>query len=267
MTADVLQTLAGLPVPIQMVLGFTIILARVGGLVTFAPFWGMGAASKQIRVVFALILACVVAPVVLPKLPPPPTELLQLAPILIMELVLGCALGFVGTLVLGAFEIAAHVLTSQMGFTLATTIDPTSRAQTTALGSFAQMLGLIVFVGMNGHYWFLTAVVQSFDTLPPGGFVMTAQTAHLLLRLSADALRIGLALAAPVIIVSLMVEFMLAIAGRTVPQLQILLSGFPIKILICLWLILLTLNFIPGSFRSVAGRTRSAIARVLATSQ
>ena len=59
-----------------------------------------------------------------------------------------------------ALEVAAHVIGYQMGFSLAGTIDPSTRAQTAALGVVAQMLGLIVLMTADGHHWFLLATAK-----------------------------------------------------------------------------------------------------------
>lgn len=84
-----------------------------------------------------------------------------------------------------------------------------------------------------------------------------------MLRLSADALAVGVALAAPAIVVLLVVEFALALAGRAAPQLQIMVVGFPIKIAVGLWLIGASLYFMPGAIRTTLTTMRTALSRTL----
>lgn len=243
-------------IPLRPVLLFAVVLARVGGLVTFAPFWNLKTISKSIRATLALAMTIVITPMVAPHLATPPTELISFALVIAGELAIGCALGLVGQLVFSGLEMAAHVLTSLMGFSLASMIDPTTNAQTTAFGTMAQMLGVVVLLGADGHHWLLSATVRSFEVIGPGGFASTAALAQLLLRLSADALSVGVALAAPAIIVLLIVELALGIAGRVTPQLQVLLLGFPIKIAVGFWLIGASLYFLPGAFRDVFSAIR-----------
>ncbi len=95
-------------------------------------------------------------------------------------------------------------------------------------------------------------------------FTFSPTLAQLFLRMSADALAVGVALAAPAIVVLLAVEFALAIAGRVAPQLQIMVLGFPIKITVGLWLIGASLYFLPGAVRHTIGSIRSGLTRVLA---
>src|ERR1700759_2705063 len=104
-------------IPLRPVLLFAVVLARIGGVGTLAPFWSLDAVPKQVRVVLALLMALIVTPAVSSRLETPPTDMINLALIIIGELVIGCALGFVGQLVFSGLEMAAHILSTQMGFT------------------------------------------------------------------------------------------------------------------------------------------------------
>ena len=95
--------------------------------------------------------------------------------------------------------------------------------------------------------------------MAPGSFQFSRDLAHLMLRLSADSLAIGVALAAPAIIVLLAVEFIMAIAGRAAPQLQVMVLGFPIKIIAGLWLTGATLYFMPGAMRTALNAMRASL--------
>lgn len=254
--------LDSITIPLRPVLVFAVVLARVGGLVTFAPFWGHGAIAPRVRALVALALALCVTPVVMPRLPTPPADLVGLTLVLLGEVIVGCALGFVGRLAMSALTIAAEMITFQLGLSLASTIDPATHARTTALGTFAQMMGLMVLLAVDGHHWFLLATVRSFDLHAPSLPHATPLLAQLLLRLSADALSIGVALAAPVIIVLLLTELALAVAGRAAPQLQIFLLSFPAKIAVGLWVIGATLYFLPGAVRTVLYSLRADLLRV-----
>ena len=216
--------------PLHPVLVFIVVLARIGGLVTFAPFWSHNAASPKIRIVLALTLALLMTPIISSRIDTPPSESMALVAVLVGEIIIGLLMGFVGKIVFGAFEIAAFFVASQMGFSLAGTIDPSTQAQTTAFGTIAQMMALMVLLAADGHYWFLGATIKSFSDVAPGEFVMNGQILDILLRLSANSLTVGVTLAAPAIIILLVVEFALEFFGKTAPQFQVFLLGFPIKI-------------------------------------
>jgi flagellar biosynthetic protein FliR len=252
-----------LNIPIHPILIFIVVLARVGGMVTFAPFWSHKAIAVQIRVVLALILSLALTPILATRLPTPPADLLPLASVIVLELIVGMAFGFVGRLVFSGLELAAQIIGFQMGFSLAGAIDPATKAQTAALGVIGQMLGLIVLMAGNGHHWFLLATLRSFHQIPMGSAHISADVAQLFLRLSADALAVGVALAAPAIVMLLAVELALAIAGRAIPQIQVMVLGFPVKIFAGLWLIGGSLYFMPAAVRSTLATMQMALNRLM----
>jgi flagellar biosynthesis protein FliR len=250
-------------IPLRPVLIFAVVLARVGGVVTFAPFWNHQAVNAKVRALLAIVLAVLITPVLLPHLATPPTEIFSLTLVLGGELMIGFILGFAGRLVFSALEMAASLVGFQMGLSLASTIDPATQAQTAALGILAQMLGLMVMLAADGHHWMLEIIVRSFQFVSPGGFALNNTIAELMLRLSADALAVGVALAAPAIIVLLSVESLLAVAGRVAPKLEILILGFPIKIAVGLWLIGASIFFLPGAIRTAFTTLRHTVERML----
>jgi flagellar biosynthesis protein FliR len=205
----------------------------------------------------------VLTPVLVNRLPEPPSELAALVPILVVELVTGFAFGFVGRLVFSGLEQAAQIIGYQMGFSLAGTINPETKAQTAALGIVAQLMGLVIFMSMDGHHWLLLATVRSFHSIGPGQGQITAGLVDLLIRLSADALAVGVALAAPAIVMLLAVEFGLAVVGRAVPQIQVMILGFPIKIAAGLWLIGASLYFMPGAIRGALSAMQHGLTRAI----
>jgi flagellar biosynthetic protein FliR len=250
-------------VPLQPILVFVVVLARLGGMLAFAPFWGNKGASPKIRIVLSLVLALALAPAVLPRLPGLPSETGPLIVIILGELVIGAIFGFIGRLVFSGIEMAAYMISSQMGFSLAGTIDPSTSAQTTAFGIIAQMLALMVLLAADGHHWFLAATVKSFSTTAPGTFSMSAGILDLLLKFSANALVVGVTLAAPAVIVLLAVEFALEFFGRTAPQFQVFILGFPIKIATGLALIGASMYFIPGAVRTAIGGVYDGLVKAL----
>ncbi len=250
-------------VPLRPFLVFILVLARVGGMVTFAPFWANRVTSMKIRAVLAIAMALALTPVVMGQIPSPPSDHGRIVVMVIGEVLIGMAFGLVGRLVFAGIEMAAYLISSQMGFSLAGTIDPATQAQTTAFGIIGQMLGLVVLLAADGHHWFITATVRSFSYTAPGDFVMTAELLDLFLKLSANAFVVGVTLAAPAVLVLLTVEFALEFFGRTAPQFQVFILGFPIKIALGLTILGATMYFIPGAMRDVLSGIYTGLAHAV----
>lgn len=240
-----------LSIPVKLLLVYVVVLARVAGLVTFAPFWSVMAVPKQIRIVLAMSLAIIITLLVKEKVPTPPQDYLALGVIIIGEVIIGCLIGFIGQLVISSLDTTAQILSTQLGFSLASIINPTNRTQSSAIGILAQMLAIVVLLAIDGHHWILTAVINSFSSFVPGQFALSPSIFYLLMRLSADALTMGVGLAAPAVIVLFAVEFFIALSGRVAPQLQVMLISFPIKIMVGLLLIGTSLYILPKYLKQV----------------
>ncbi len=232
---------------------------------TFAPFWSNRAATPKIRIILAFVMAIALTPVLMSRIETPSSEVGDLTLIIAGEVVIGMLFGFVGRIVFSTFEFAAHLVASQMGFSLAGTIDPSTQAQTTAFGTIAQMLGMMIMLAADGHHWFLAATVKSFSTTAPGTFSFSAELLDIMIRLSANSLIVGVTLAAPAIVVLMSVEFALEFFGRTAPQFQVFILGFPLKIGVGLSLIGASLFFIPSAFRDVLSGIYHGLVQVLNT--
>jgi flagellar biosynthetic protein FliR len=250
-------------VSLEPFLIFIVVLTRISGLVSFAPFWSHRAVNLRVRALLALILALMLTPVLKSRINLPPTDLSGLSLVIAGELLTGCLLGYVSRVIFSALDLAAHILGFQMGLSLAATIDPATRAQTAALGTITQMSGLMVFLGTDGHHWMLQAVFRSYAFHSGGAFSLHPSMTELVIRVSAESMAIGTALAASAIIVLVAMEFILAVAGRAAPQLQVMLLSFPLKIAVGLWLTGASLYFLPGAMRTIFSQMQGAISRLL----
>src|SRR5687768_18607474 len=94
-------------IPLHPFLVFLVVLARVGGVVTFAPFWSHKAANAKIRVILACFLSIALMPVITTKIKTPPAEIYALRLILAGGVPLGLVMGYVGNMAFSGFGMAA----------------------------------------------------------------------------------------------------------------------------------------------------------------
>jgi len=252
-------------IPLEPVLKFLVVLARVGGLVTFAPFWAFAAIAPRIRIVFVFIAALVLFPALAPELRAPASDPGSLLLTICGEALVGLALGLVGRFLFAACELAAHLVGFQAGISLVNVIDPATKVQAPALPAFFSYFGVILLLATNGHHWFLQATVDSFRLLPPGGVNLSGQFIELLIKLSGQILVLGVKLAAPVLAVLLMLDIILALVGKAAPQLQVLIEGFPLKMLTGIWALGLSVYYMSRTLDHYLGVLHRDLYRVIGT--
>jgi flagellar biosynthetic protein FliR len=175
----------------------------------------------------------------------PAAEPVGLALLLTREAVVGLALGFGLRVLVGAAEFAGHLAGFQLGFAYASVVDPQSGARNNVLSSLYGLTTLMVVFLLDAHHELLRALVVSYDVLPIGAGSVDEGLGLLVARLLGLVFFVGVQMAAPIIIVQLVVELGLGLASRAAPTLNLMAQGFPIRLLVGLLTLAAMVRVIP----------------------
>ena len=238
-------------IPTPEIVRFLIVLLRLGGIMIFAPLFGNASVPFTVRAAFALVASFVLSPSLPLGALPENMDLAGMAVIAAGEILSGVVLGFAASCVFAGMQFAGQVISFQLGFSLVNQIDPQTNVESSTFSFIHNYVGLLFFLLINGHHWFLLAVSESFGTLPVGGVRMQAQLMAQLLELTSQILVIGLRIAGPVIVVTVLMDLVRGILGRAAPQIQVILVGMPLKILVGLGCVSFSLYFLPRYLETV----------------
>ncbi|HTY60988.1 MAG TPA: flagellar biosynthetic protein FliR [Acidobacteriota bacterium] len=227
------------------IIRFVIVLLRVSGIMLFAPFFSNQAVPLPIRAALALVVAYVLTPSLPLNTIPSSLDLSSITGVAAGEILSGVLLGFVASCVFAGMQFAGQVISFQLGFSLINQFDPQTNVEAPVFSFLQNYVGLLFFLLINGHHWFLLAISDSFGPLPVGGFRIHGSVVTWLLELTAQVFVIGLRIAGPVIIVTTIVDVVLGIIGRAAPQIQIIIVGMPVKILAGLGCLSFCFYFLP----------------------
>ena len=242
-----------------------LVLFRMGGLVMTATLFSSNAIPMRIRVYVAVSLAVVVAPAVWPTLPAGVTlggALVGTAG----ELLMGMLLGVAVSLVFMGLELGGLMIGRQAGIALAQIFNPAMETQTTVLGQLYFMTALVVFLVLNGHHVLIRCLMDSFAAVPVLSFVAGEGAARLLVDALHQAMVLGVRLAAPALIALFAASVSLNFVSRTVPQLNILVVGFPIRAMVALVVASLSLYGVEDLFCQGMDEVFSALHALLGLS-
>lgn len=205
--------------------------ARLGGLVVFGPVIGARVIPVRLRVGIVVILAVAVAPVLVGGGTPAPTwSALPVA--VVLEFALGMLLGFLAALPLVAAQMGGLLAGQQMGFGFAGLYGgPTEQGETDVLGKFLFLVTIVGFLVIGGHEALVLSAMHSFDYVPPGAILAGTGIASVLAGALLAAFDLALRVAAPVLAIGLAQSLAVGFVARTVPQMNILSLGFPIRLL------------------------------------
>jgi flagellar biosynthetic protein FliR len=146
------------------------------------------------------------------------------------ELMIGFLLGFSVRLIFAGLQLAGELAGFQMGFGMARVMDPQSGAESTVVTEFYYLIGLLLFLAVDGHHWFFKALAQSFHLLGPGEFQPREGLVQLFIRLSGRMFVLAIKIVAPILVIMMLVQIALGIIARMIPQVNLLMSSFPVTI-------------------------------------
>lgn len=153
----------------------------------------------------------------------------MLAYLVASEALIGLLLGFGASLPLVAMQIGGLMMGQQLGLGFARVINPEIGEQSDIVGELLFLLSLAIFLVLNGHHALLAAVAGSFHNIPLGGYSMHAEAVDLLTGLLLSMFDLALKVCAPLLALVFLESVAMGFINRTVPQLNILSLGFPLR--------------------------------------
>ncbi len=233
---------------------FLLVLARISAAVIVMPLFGARGVPSQTKIGLALLLALIVVPLQTPTLQPVSTNLLVFASLIGSEVLIGLTIGILVSLVFQAMQMGASLVGVQMGFGIGAVIDPMTGGQVGTLDQFYQLIVTLVFFAVNGHLIVIQGLLHSFAIVPPGhadiSLIAGDQVAPFFASMFVVAIRIAL----PVVGALLLTDVAMALVGRTVPQMNVLIVGFPVKIGVGLLVLAAAMPLLTGFMGAVFGR-------------
>lgn len=207
---------------------FSILLVRIAGIVSVFPILNTRTIPTPVKAGLVTMLGLVLAPIIqLPSLPSNPVTVIAGVG---NEFLIGLTIGLAVRLLFSGFQIAGEMIGTQMGFGAIQLFDPMSNQNAPLIAQFQLTLGSLVFLSLNAHLLVVHAIGMSYEFVPPFGAKLSDSIATDIIQLAQNMLGVALKLAAPVFATLLIVNTILAILGRAVPQMNIFVMSFPITI-------------------------------------
>ena len=211
-----------------------LVIFRIGGLTIYGPLLGSTVIPVRIKVMLSVILGLAVYPL-LSKATlvgmPLEMSLFQLAPMVALELLIGIAIGFAASMPLTAMQTGGLIMGQQMGLGFARFFNPAINDEADVLGQILFFMALATFIIIGGHEYMLLAVLKSFEYVPLGGFTPDVSLADLVLGLLLASFELAMRVAMPLLAIVFVETVAMGFISKTVPQLNILSLGFPVRIL------------------------------------
>jgi flagellar biosynthesis protein FliR len=257
--------------------GFLLALARVSGVLAFVPIPGFAAGPDASRIVLALAVTVALSPVWLfPARQAEASGLSSLAGasplaqffgplfgMIFTEALFGVTIGLAVAFLLEGAQMAAQALGLQAGYSYASTVDPTTQADTTTLQLLAQLLAGSLFFAFGFDRRVLSALARSFESAPNRPVSLDGEAVGAIVHLGASIFSTGLQIAMPVLALLILLDIAFAVLGRLHAQLQLLSLSFSIKMLAALAFLAGVLSAYPAILERTGAITFRVVDRIV----
>lgn len=220
-----------------------LVFSRIGAMVMLVPGLGDASVPPRIRLAFALLMSLLLTPLVAHNVTVPPT-VGEGAGALIRETLIGLMMGSVLRLFLSSLTTAGEVISIQTTLGFAQTANPAQAAPSTTISTFLALTGTVLVMTTDLHHLFFAAMFNSYRLFPFGHPLLVNDAATLAVQTVAGSFALGIQLAAPVIVFSIVFNIAAGLVGRAMPQFQIFFVATPLSVMLGLSVFALSLGVI-----------------------
>ena len=204
------------------------VTARVSGLMLSAPLWSMAAMPTSIRAAVTVVLSVLLLPVT-PHVALPAQPFDMPMP-LALEVLVGAATGLTAAVLVQGAALAGEILSVQMGLSLGPAVMVLPDLPNSEFGTLFGLFATAIYLGLDGHLTLVSGLADSLKALPPGSSLDVMQGASAIVALAGTLFGTAVCVAGPVLVTLLLTHLALALLNRAVPQLNALMTSFPITI-------------------------------------
>jgi len=230
-----------LHIEMTWLIGTLLLATRVAAATMLTPIFGPAQIPGPVRVMIALALSAFLI-MATPAVMTPIDSTTDLAVAALGELFIGASLAFGFLVAYSATQIAGRVLDIQLGYGAASVLNPTTQTPAPLIGTVLGMAAVAVFLAIDGHHVLIRALALSIERFPPGALATDLDIGELI-TFSGSMFTFGLALAAPVMLSLLLADVALAVMARSMPQLNVFVLSFSVKIVLGLIGLSLSVKF------------------------
>jgi flagellar biosynthetic protein FliR len=241
------------------IVAFVLVLGRVAPLFALAPVLSSPLLPSRAKFLAAAGLALALTPIA-SQGQPVPTDPIGFALTLAREIGVGLAFALALGIVNAAIQAGTSLADTTVGFSFGALIDPVSGVQNAVIGQVYMLFTTMIFLLSGGVRLMIMGLARTYDLVPLGGMPSTTTLAALAIHGLEQVPVVGFELVAPVLLAILVADAAFGLLARTVPQMNVLVVGLPLKVLLSFAVIAVSL---PVVNTAVRGDLTTAISQTL----
>jgi flagellar biosynthetic protein FliR len=207
---------------------FFLLFARVGGVMAFFPFYSYSTIPVSIKTALAFYLTIIFISTA--TLTDATLTLNNITVYILLEFMFGLIAGLALQFIFASLSLAGQQISMVMGFSMATVFDPTTGTSSPIIAKSLGMFAIIMLLAFNGHHLILLFLNDSIINLKLGAFYPEPHIWDYMSEAVKHMFIMGFVIAFPIMTLSILADVIFGMLMKSMPQFNLLVVGFPIKI-------------------------------------
>ena len=212
------------------VFAFMLLFSRVGAVMMVLPGISEGYVPPRTRLMFAFTICLLLLEPLLPRLPVMPTAPAEMAQLVAYEVIIGLFFGTLVRMTVSALEATGMLIGMQTGLSSATMMNPAMATQSPLPSALLATTGMILVFVTGLDHLLIRTTVALYDAFPAGGTLMPGDMAQTMIFVVNRSFVVGIELAAPFLIMGLLLYTAMGILQRLLPSIQVFMVTMPVQI-------------------------------------
>jgi len=227
---------------------FILLFSRISGFFAFLPFFSHATISVNIKTAFALYITFLLFPIAVLSNNSIVIDNIML--LVMSEFMIGFLAGVFLNLIFASLSLAGGQIAMVMGFSMANVFDPVSGSNSPIISQMLTLIAIMILLAFDGHHLILIFLSKSIDSIQLGGFYPSHDILEYMITASSNLFKISIILAFPIIALSILSDIIFGMLMKTMPQFNLLVVGFPIKIFLSMLVMMAILGSIMQIFKN-----------------
>ena len=229
---------------VSIIIALIFILVRISAFIMVTPIFFPPSVPKQVKAGFSIIVALFLAinmeNVPVTEMPNDLTLVLSIFNEAFSGVMLGLAVGMWFYFI----KMAGSFLDMQMGLAMLSMFDPNTKSNSTMLANISHWVAIIIFFIVDGHHMLIRMFSKSVEIIPLGHNILSQDAMGVMIEAFINYFVLGLRISIPLVLLIIISDVVMGLISRSVPQLNIMILGMPIKIMVGLASFIISLPII-----------------------
>lgn len=242
---------------------YGLVFLRLVAFIFVMPIIGTGQFNSQIKIMLAVVLTAIVAPMVGHGKASVIIGDDWLWVLAIYQVFIGLALGFIGRFFFFSLTMAAEWIGISSGSASAQIFNPASGTQGSVFDQFYVILASLLFFTLNAHHVLLLSLVESFQRVDPFSVSKNGIDMNLLILHLRETIAFGVKIALPIVLPILVVNIVMGVLARIVPQMNVFVTSLQVTFIITIIIMIISLPLLMDEFKDLLAMTLNRVHQVV----